>query len=140
MDNAPSKGTASAVRLTFEYEGENVRMVSSQKLDMLVPRSDPLAGYQAEHGSWIELRDGEDRPIYRVILRGAIQADVEAPSDEPAHHMTRRVVDRPKGVFVVLLPNLSEAKTVALWHNVKGPKDTIGTMRMLLHIPFPRQF
>lgn len=127
----------SAVRLVFEYEGEDVRLVSWQRIDMLTSLSDPVEEHRSEQGSWLELRDRNDRPIYRQVLHQAIQTDVEAPSDEPGHPLTRRPVEQPRGVFVALLPDLNEAETLALWYQPFGPKDSVRGTRELLRVPFP---
>jgi hypothetical protein len=129
---------AFAVRIVFEYDGSKVRLASSQRVDMLVPFSDPLSGYAAEQGSWIEVRDRGGRPLYRQLLPQMIQAEVEGPSDSPGHPMTRRTVDRPRGVFVALVPDLEAAHRIALWHQPGGVADARAATREILNAPFPR--
>jgi hypothetical protein len=124
--------------MIFEYEGDEVRLISWQRVDMLAPLSDPDEEYQSQQGSWLELLDRYDRAIYRQVLHQPIQTDVEAPSDEPGHPMTRRHVEHPRGVFVALLPDFDEAQTIAFWHQPSGPADSVRATRELLRVPFPR--
>lgn len=126
------------VRIVFEYDGEKVRVVSSQRVDMLVPFSEPLVDYAHLQGSWIEVRDREERPLYRHLLPHMLQSDVEGPSDSPGYPMTRRPVDRPKGMFVALVPDLPAATHISLWHHPSGSMDTRTATREIFNAPFPR--
>jgi hypothetical protein len=129
---------ALAVRIVFEYDGEKVRIVSSQRVNMLVPFSDPLVDYAHQQGSWIEVRDREKRPLYRQLLPHMIQSDVEGPSDSPGYPMTRRPVGDPHGMFVALVPELPAATRISLWHHPSGAMDTRTATREIFNAAFPR--
>jgi len=120
---APLTGHGRAVKLVFSYNGEGVRLVSQNQVDMVVPLSDSLNGYQGQHGSWCELNDTEGRTLFRRRLHNPIQRYVEAPSDDPGHPLTRRPVDRLEGMFIVLVPDLQQANTVAIWDSPPQPGD-----------------
>ncbi len=70
---APSR----AVRLMFTYEGNDVRLVSQQTLDMIIPPTDALSGYEDEQGFWVEVRTARDEVLYRQVMRDPFRQDVE---------------------------------------------------------------
>jgi hypothetical protein len=105
-----------AVRLIFEYEDDNVRLVSAQHVEMIVPSSDPVEDY-ARQGCWVGLHDAQNRTLFRRVVPEALRNDVEGPSDAPGHPMVRRPLDRPAGTFVVVVPELAEAEAVTVWNN-----------------------
>jgi hypothetical protein len=102
-----------ALRFLFEYQGTDVRLISKQQLRMLVPPSDPIEGYEGQSGFWFELRDNAGSTLYRRIVRNPIQHHVEVHS-QPDEPMSRRVLENPKGVFTVLVPDLPQADRLAL--------------------------
>ena len=76
---APSR----AVRLMFTYEGNDVRLVSQQTLDMIIPPTDALSGYEDEQGFWVEVRTARDEVLYRQVMRDPFRQDVEVFSPDP---------------------------------------------------------
>jgi len=72
-----------AVRLIFEYDGENVRLVSRQHVDMAPPPSDALDGFAGQKGFWAELRGADGGLLYRQVMHDPIRRDVEVFSDDP---------------------------------------------------------
>ena len=111
-----------ALRLTFEYEGSNVKLVSVQSVDMILPPSHPLETKDAQSGFWFTLSDGQGKPVYRRALQNPIRYDREVFSNDPAHPSIQRVpVDKPKGTFVMLVPDVPEARTVQLFSHPLEP-------------------
>jgi hypothetical protein len=68
-DGEPSQ---TALRLTFAYSGDSIRLVASRAVNMRVPPSDPVDGYQGQAGFWVELRDSTGTTIYRRIMHDPI--------------------------------------------------------------------
>jgi hypothetical protein len=112
----PAAGkTTKAVRLVFSYDGDNVTPVSQQSVEMTLPPSDPVEGAEGQKGFWYELRDAQDRTLYRKVMHHPMRDDVEVFSNDPAqHNVTRHTVPNRKGVFVVLVPDTTEGHTVTL--------------------------
>jgi hypothetical protein len=103
-----------AVRLTFRYEGDQVRLVSSRRLDKLVP-PDPDAEEAAERsGFFAEVRGAGDRVLHRRLLHQPVRRDAEVFSDDPERSLARVPVERPSGVFSLVVPDFEEADYVAL--------------------------
>lgn len=103
-----------ALRLTFRYEGDRVELVSSQPVEMLLPPSHPVDEGEGRSGFWITLRAADGRPVYRRVMHSPIRADVEVFSPEPEENIRRVPVDRPSGTFVVLVPDVEEARVLTL--------------------------
>ncbi|HEX6673530.1 MAG TPA: hypothetical protein VF486_00675 [Actinomycetes bacterium] len=103
-----------AVRLTFRYEGDEVRLVSSRRLDKLVP-PDPDAEEAAERrGFFAEVRGADGSVLHRRLLHPPVRRDAEVFSDDPQRSLGRVPVERPSGVFSLVVPDLEEADHVAL--------------------------
>jgi hypothetical protein len=94
------ESTPTALRLTFTYDGDSVQLAAGRAVQMIVPPSDPVDGYQGEAGFWAELRDPAGATIFRRVLHDPIQVyqEVHAPAGAPATRTPRRDMS---GVFEV---------------------------------------
>ena len=112
---ATSGKSSKAVRLVFSFDGEHVTLVSQQRVEMVLPPSDPLTGTEGRKGFWYELRDADDRPLYRKVMHDPMREDVEVFSDDPQQpSVARHVVPNRKGVFVALVPDTADGRTAIL--------------------------
>lgn len=105
-----------AIRLLVAYDGDQLNVIDRRRVEMTTPASDPIQGFAGQSGFWYELRDANDNVLYRRIAENPVKQEVEA--FEPDGSATRHVVDRPSGVFTVLVPDIPEADHVAI---VSGP-------------------
>jgi len=109
-----------AWRLTFSYDGDEVKLVSRHPVEMVLPPSDAMAGFEREQGSWYELKDTSDRTLYRRVVPQLVPHDVEVFSGDPHRSIERHPVARPTGVFSVLVPDVDEGQAVALFSSDVG--------------------
>ncbi|MBZ4319244.1 hypothetical protein [Streptomyces huiliensis] len=128
---------AAAVRLIFEYEGPDIRLVSRQRVDAAPPPTDDLSETTGPAGSdatderpgvkgfWVELRDARQQPLYRRVMHPPVRYDAEVFSDDPDRSLARVPVDEPKGAFAVLVPELADADHVALVSSPLAPGPTV---------------
>ncbi|MBH1938792.1 hypothetical protein I5Q34_31805 [Streptomyces sp. AV19] len=121
-DSVPGRQTA--VRLIFEYEGTDIRLVSRQRVEMVPPPGDPLHPEQDLHGFWVEVRDAGLHPLYRRVMHPPVRHDAEVFSDDPERSLARVPVDEPKGAFAVLVPDLADADHIALVSSPPAPGAT----------------
>jgi hypothetical protein len=103
-----------AVRLIFQYEGDEVRLVSSRHIDKLVPPDDEADAEEERQGFFAEVRGADDRVLRRRLLHAPVRRDAEVFSDERDRGLSRVPVERPSGVFSLVVPDLEEASYVAL--------------------------
>jgi hypothetical protein len=82
---------------------------------MLTPPSDLTDGYQGQSGFWFELRDANDRVLYRRILHNPIRSHIEAPSGDPARPFMQVRKPQTKGIFELLAPELAGARTLVIF-------------------------
>lgn len=101
-----------ALRLIFSYKGNRARLESQQAVEMMVPPSHPTHDYGPQSGFWFELRDAEDRVLYRRAMHDPIQTEIEAPSGDPTRPFTRVPVKDPQGTFAILVPALDAAHSL----------------------------
>jgi hypothetical protein len=110
-----------AVRLTFSYQGDQVKLVSQQPVDMTVPPSDPLKGYEAHKGFWAELKSDQDKTLFRRVLHNPTRNDAEVFSDDPDQSISREPAPKRKGVFVVVVPVSDKGHEVTLSRSSEQP-------------------
>ncbi len=103
-----------SVRLIFSYDGDEVRLESRQPVEMLVPPSDPLEGFENQTGFWTEVRDAQGSVLHRRILHDPVRRDVEVFSPDPERSIARVPIERPHGAFALLVPLVPGADHVVL--------------------------
>jgi hypothetical protein len=128
-DPARYDSPQSALRLTFEYEGQEVRLVSQQRVAMLVPPPDQTGEEEEQAGFWFEVRDAEDRAVYRRAAQNPLRTDVEVFGPDPDAPFTHVEMPEPRGVFTLLVPDLENARTLALIGGPAGPAQTSSAAR-----------
>jgi hypothetical protein len=113
-----------AMRLTFSYDGDKVKLVSQQQVEMIVPPSDPVKGFANHKGFWAELKSEQDKTLYRSVMHNPTRNDAEVFSDEPEQSISREPAPKRKGVFVVVVPDTDKGREVTLSRSapeVRGP-------------------
>lgn len=100
-----------AVRLIFEYDGDDVRLIHQQPVDVLVPGFDAAPDIRA--GRFAEVRDADDRALARVAIHHDASSREVFPED-PGDPITRVEVEHPQGAFTVVVPASDAARQVAL--------------------------
>jgi hypothetical protein len=116
LDPAPT----SAWRLTFRVEDDRVQLVAQERLTMAVLPSEELGRQDARSGFWHELQDSAGRPLYRRVTSNPLSTAVEVPTDDPEQPLAYEQVARPAGTFSVVVPDLPEGRSVALFASRPG--------------------
>jgi hypothetical protein len=101
-DNDQEPRPTRAVRLIFEYEGDRVRLVSEQPVEMAVTGFDLTPALSP--GYYVDARDSADRTLARVAARDAFAASQEVFPEDPTQPITRVDVAEPRGAFTVVVP------------------------------------
>jgi hypothetical protein len=103
-----------AMRLTFSYDGDDVKLISQQRAEMMVPPSDPLKGYGKHKGFWAELKNERDKTLYRHVMHNPTRNDAEVFPETPGESISREPAPKRKGVFVVVVPDIDKGEEVTL--------------------------
>lgn len=98
-----------ALRLIFEQHGDELKLVSTQRLNMVVPPPQALVPKHGTRGSWFELRDREDRPVYRRTIDNP-QQGMEVVADGPGDALRRIDDDKNVRAFFVIVPDIAGAR------------------------------
>lgn len=114
-----------ALRLTFAYDGDSVRLAAGRTVDMIVPPSDPVDCYQGQAGFWAELRDAAGVTIYRCVMHDPMPVYHEVHSS-PGSPVTHTPVRDRRGVFEVVLPIPPPGSLAALFRTLQPPATEIG--------------
>ena len=112
------------LRLTFEYEGSTVRLVSSQSIEMKPPPAElePIKKDQA--GFYYELVDAHGRPLYQHVIHNPIRLEEEVFSPEPNAPILTQKVEDPRGIFELLVPDAPDAHSVVLFSSPLDPAES----------------
>lgn len=134
----PAAKLPKAVRLTFSYEGDQVKLISQRPVEMKAPASDPVKGYGRHKGFWAELKNKEDRTLYRQVMHNPTRNDAEVFSDDPEEGISREPAPKRKGVFVVVVPDSDQGQEVILCRSsgpaagkkgaLRGPESSIRSL------------
>jgi hypothetical protein len=109
-----SRAPNMAMRLTFSYDGDDVKLVSQQRTEMIVPPSDPVKGYAKHKGFWAEVKSGSDKTLYRTVMHNPTKNDAEVFPDSSGGFISRQPAPKRKGVFVVVVPDMDKGEEVTL--------------------------
>jgi hypothetical protein len=118
-------------RLTFEYDGDQVSLVSDQQVELIVPPTQPLERAESDSGFTVILRDADDKPLYRFTRSSPMRHDAEVFSESGDRTVERTGIDRPKGAFTVLVPDVTGAETVELFGHPLRPQAHLEKPRSL---------
>ena len=114
------------MRLTFSYEGTDLRLISQQSVRMVPPPSDSLRAEEEQTGFWYEVHDAGGSTLYRRVTQNPIKFAVEVRSDDPDRPLNWQQVDEPRGTFVLLIPDLDSALEVVLFGDPLEPDAPSG--------------
>jgi hypothetical protein len=106
-----------------------VKLVSQERVEMVVPPSDPLSSFKGQKGFWAELRNKQDKTLYRQVLHNPTRNDAEIfpdPDEHPEQNITRAPAPKRKGGFVVLVPDTEEGNSVTM---CRSPMEKTGPAR-----------
>ena len=120
-----------AMRLTFSYAGNDVKLISQQPVAMVVPPSDPVKGFEKHKGFWAELKNNKDKTLYRRVMHNPTRNDAEVFPEDPQQSISRQPAPKRKGVFVVIVPDTDQGDSVTLSRSEpegKGPARGIRSL------------
>lgn len=131
-----------SLRLTFRVADGEVRLASYERLDMICPPSIGERPEAGKHGGfWMELRDAGDRVLFHRVLDTPLGDSVDVHS--PDGKIQRVFGAIKENVFEVLLPDDSEAKTIAFMGESLEPvtvrKERAAAARELARFNVPKE-
>lgn len=130
FDQDDEEPPQAAIRLTFRYDGNEVRLLGLTRIQKAVP---PAQSAERDRlGSWTEVRDTNGRTLDRRSVTDPVRNDAEVFPETLGGPITRVAVDRPSGLFTVLVPDLEGAESLALMRSAAteqgrlvGPDEVI---------------
>jgi hypothetical protein len=109
-----------ALRLTFAYDGNRIRLIRSQRVAMMAPPSVTAPPQEGHCGYWFEVRDRNGALLYHRVVHDPIRTDHEIFSDDPKQSITRVPKMKPEGQFTLLVPEMTDAHS---FHLFGSPPD-----------------
>lgn len=103
-----------AIRFTFSYRGDDVRLVSRETVEMTAMPSDPVEAALAGDAFWFELQNDDGDAVYRRAMRAPTRRTVEVRTDDPDRPFAQHPVEQPRGVVTVVVPDLEEAQNLVV--------------------------
>jgi hypothetical protein len=111
---SPAQNEPKAIRLIFAYAGDRIELTDAQRLAMFVPPSDSLEPERERSGFWVEVRDANEQPLFRRLMHHPIETTREVFPADPHGEIIRTPVADRRGVFSVVIPELTAARSLAL--------------------------
>lgn len=102
MDDVIQPAQTLAMRLIFEYEGDQVRLVSQSPVDLVITGFD--IARTRRPGYYVDTRDTTGQTLTRVPARGAFADSTEVFPEQPGELITRVQIANPRGAFTVVVP------------------------------------
>ena len=124
-----------ATRLTFSYDGDNVKLVSQKRTEMKVPPSDPVTAYGKQKGFWAELKNERDKTLYRHVMHNPTRNDAEVFPETPGQSISREPAPKRKGLFVVVVPDTAKGEEVTLFRSSPEEQEPASGLRALASKP-----
>jgi hypothetical protein len=109
-------------RLTFAYEGDQVRLVSEHHVTMIIPPSHPIDRLEIGAGFSVILRDDRGEAVYGRVMESPFRFDEEVFDKDPKRSIRREANPKPKGTFVVLVPAIGTARRLEFFSHPLKPK------------------
>lgn len=119
--NTTQPSPTHAVRLIFEYEGDQAHLVSQQPVEMVLTDIDSIQGLQS--GYFVDTRDAANQTLARVPARNAFETSVEVFPEQHDEPITRMEMATPRGAFTVVVPVPDRANHVTLTRITFGRPD-----------------
>jgi hypothetical protein len=122
-------------RLTFAYEGDQIRLVGDQVVRMVVPPTRGLDEAGTLAGFSVILRDANNRPLYHFVRTSPMRHDAEVFATDPSRTLHRVDVQEPRGTFTVLVPHVDGAASVELAGHARASDANVSEPRVLAKFP-----
>jgi hypothetical protein len=95
MNDAAPPSPTRAVRLIFEYDGNQVRLVGQVPVEMTVTSVDVTPSEGPAY--YVDTRDAADQTLARVTAHGAFATSAEVFPEQPGQPIVRVDVAQPRG-------------------------------------------
>ena len=112
MDDTIQPAQTPVMRLIFEYEGDQVRLVSQAPVNLSITGFD-LARTQRP-GYYIDTRDAAGQTLARVPARNLFSTSTEVFPEQAGDLISRIEVATPRGAFTVVVPAGNGADSVSV--------------------------
>ncbi len=101
-------------RLVFRYDGERVELVDRKRVEMIAPPSIGPVPQEGRHsGTWLEIRDANDRLVFVRRLHDPFRTTAEHHSPDGKIEVVRRLP--VAGEFEAIVPDIPEMNSGVLF-------------------------
>jgi hypothetical protein len=110
-------------RFVVSRSGKSVALVSAKRIQAISPPSDDVNETGRTGGSWIELRNGDGKILYRRILHDFFDDSVEIMTGRSGEALSWQEASGIKKSIVVMVPEMPEADHMAIMSRDPAGKD-----------------
>ena len=100
--------------MIFEYEGDEIRLISTQPVDVALTGFDLSREVAPTPGHYVQLRTAEGATLAQVPLRDRPSASAEVFPETHGEPIVRTDLERASGAFTVVLPSVAAARQVVV--------------------------
>jgi hypothetical protein len=136
MQDGNEPAAQGAVRLIFERNGDALRLVLQQPVDVTVARFDVQADVRPGH--YVEIRDAAGMTLSRVPVRSAFSGSREVFPEDHSDPITRVDTSGQSEVFTVVVPAPAASVSIAVVR-IAPPAPTAGEPGAGVTSPVPAE-
>jgi hypothetical protein len=110
-------------RFVVSHSGKSVALVSAKRIQAISPPSDVINETSRTGGSWVELRNADDKILYCRILHEFFDDSVEIMTGRPGEPLSWQEAKGIKKNISVMVPEMPEADHIAIMSKDPDAKD-----------------
>jgi hypothetical protein len=110
-----------AMRLIFEYEGDQASLVSQHPVEMVI--TDLISTQNLQPGYYVDTRDATNQTLARIPAPNAFETTLEVFPEQHNEPITRMEMATPRGAFTVVVPVPDTSNHVTLTRVTLGRPD-----------------
>jgi hypothetical protein len=130
------RGYPGALRLVFEREGEEVRLVEAIPIDMVVPRGGDLEVDDAKHAGFaVRVYGQKGDLLYRRPMADPLAREAEIYTGVPEQPFERVPVSIDFVQFEVVVPNVDQDVEVELMGSPRRKGSRQAAARPIVRVP-----
>jgi hypothetical protein len=112
-----------AIRLTFSYTNNEIKLISKQIIKKVLPPSFSIDDSKDYSGFWYQVTDDAQRILYLQVIHDPVRVYAEIFSNNPEDEsISRKKIENIQGTFTILLPEIPDASKMAIFASPFDPE------------------
>jgi hypothetical protein len=110
-------------RFLLSHSGKNIALISAKRIQAISPPSDEINEIGRTGGSWVELRNDDNKILYKRILHNFFDESVEIMTDRSGEALSWQEAEGIKKIISIMVPEMQGADHIAIMSQDLAGKD-----------------